>query len=347
MLEVQNIRKEYGDLVAVDDVSFELESGEFATLLGPSGCGKSTTLHSIAGLVEPTGGNILLDGVDVTDKPPYERNVGLVFQSKALFPHMTVAENVSYGLRMNGFDEDTIETRVSEYLELVEMESHATHQPDELSGGQQQRVSLARALAYEPEILLLDEPLTGLDRVLRERMRNEIIKIHDAVDVTTLYVTHDQQEALAMSDRVIVLSDGHVQQIAEPERLYHRPENPFVAEFIGKSTQFTGSIKSTDPTILQNGARTIHVNLAGATKGTEHTAYVRPESIEITTKPDETMPNSFSGTVVHSEYLGNRTEMEVELSDGTVVDAVADALPDVANGDRVTVQFEPSEVIVL
>jgi ABC-type Fe3+/spermidine/putrescine transport system ATPase subunit len=346
MLEVEHLRKNYDDIVAVDDLSFEVDPGEFVTLLGPSGCGKSTTLHSIAGLVAPTAGTIRLDGRDVTDVPPNERNVGLVFQNRALFPHMTVEENVQYGLKMNGFDDEAIERRTAEYLDLVEMTSHSQHTPDELSGGQQQRVSLARALVYEPDVLLLDEPLTGLDRVLRERMRNEITKIHDAVDVTTVYVTHDQQEALAMSDRIIVLADGRAQQIASPKELYHTPSNPFVAEFIGKSTKFEGRLVSTDPPVVRNG--TLDINITDVDSGREeYTLYVRPEDLTISPAGATTKANSFSASVTYFEYLGDRTEMEVAFDDGKVVQAATQSFPEVEIGDEVSIEFDPEDVIVV
>ncbi|GAB7018264.1 ABC transporter ATP-binding protein [Halostagnicola bangensis] len=242
MLEVTGLTKSYGSLLAVDELSVRIERGEFVTLLGPSGCGKSTTLHAIAGLVEPTAGTVSLRGEDVTDTSPNDRNIGFVFQHSALFPHMTAAENIEYGLTMQGFDAVDHDEQVDRFLELVQLSDHHDHSPSELSGGQQRRLSLARALAYEPDILLLDEPLTGLDRVLREEMRNEIRTIQQEVGVTTLNVTHDQAEALSMSDRVVVMNEGKREQVGSPKELYRNPASEFVAEFVGQSTRFCGRL---------------------------------------------------------------------------------------------------------
>ncbi len=242
MLEVIGLTKSYGSLLAVDELSVRIERGEFVTLLGPSGCGKSTTLHAIAGLVEPTAGTISLRGENVTDASPNDRNIGFVFQHSALFPHMTAAENIEYGLTMQGFDAVDHDEQVDRFLELVQLSDHHDHSPNELSGGQQRRLSLARALAYEPDILLLDEPLTGLDRVLREEMRNEIRTIQQEVGVTTLNVTHDQAEALSMSDRVVVMNEGKREQVGSPKELYRNPASEFVAEFVGQSTRFRGRL---------------------------------------------------------------------------------------------------------
>lgn len=380
MLEIRNLTKEYGDLVAVDDLSFRIEQGEFVTLLGPSGCGKSTTLHSIAGLIQPTAGEIYLRDEEVTDIPPEKRNIGLVFQDSALFPHMTVGENIAYGLKMHDADRTTIEDAIQYYLELVHMEGYEEQKPSELSGGQQRRISLARALAYEPDILLLDEPLTGLDRVLREEMRYEIKRIQREIDVTTLFVTHDQQEALSMSDRIITLNDGQKEQAGTPRELYERPATPFVAEFVGKSTKFTGTVDPDDSCVVRTGHHTIHVDPDRRSRvrqtatdghgrettdtgefestveaddrsqppqtGDEVALYVRPEDVSLVDEDDDPA-NRFTGTVSHIANIGDHSELEVELDDGSTLLAEIERFPDLTEGDTVTLGFDSGDVIVL
>ena len=349
MLEVDGLTKEYGSLVAVDDLSFRIEQGEFATLLGPSGCGKSTTLHCIAGLTEQTAGTVYLRGENVSEVPPNERNIGLVFQHSALFPHMTASENIRYGLRMQEWEGDH-DAQVERFLDLVQLPDHGDHYPNELSGGQQRRLSLARALAYEPDILLLDEPLTGLDRVLREDMRNEIRKIQREVDVTTLQVTHDQAEALSMSDRVIVMNDGRKEQEGGPGDLYRRPATEFVADFVGKSTKFEGQqVEANSPTISVGDGAEIEVDPATdlAARNGRLSLYVRPEHIEVEADGAANGTNAFQATVEHVEYLGHRHELEATLEDGTTVIAYADSRTEVGVGERISVRFDPSDVIVL
>lgn len=356
MLEVTGLTKRYGSLLAVDDLSFRIEQGEFATLLGPSGCGKSTTLHAIAGLKTASDGTVYLRGEDVTDVPPNERNIGLVFQHSALFPHMTAAENIEYGLEMQNFDERDHDEQVDRFLELVQLEDHRDHNPDEMSGGQQRRLSLARALAYEPDILLLDEPLTGLDRVLREDMRSEIKKIQREVDVTTLHVTHDQAEALSMSDRVIVMNEGRKEQEGPPSELYQAPRSEFVADFVGKSTKFEGVPVSDDPPIVRAGDLRICTDADIGGGDDERSLYVRPEEIDIVepTSADgnggiaETAAvNEFTATISHIQYLGHRNEITATLEDGTGVVAYGDATAEFEVGDRIGVRFDPEDVIVV
>lgn len=343
MLEIDGLTKYYGDLLAVDDLSFSVDEGEFVTLLGPSGCGKSTTLHTIAGLIEPSEGTISLRGEDVTALPPDQRNIGMVFQNSALFPHMTVAENIAYGLKMHGLDD--IDRRVSEYLGLVQMSGYEDHLTTELSGGQQRRISIARALAYEPDILLLDEPLTGLDRVLREEIRNEIKKIQREINVTTLFVTHDQEEALSLSNQIIVLNNGQKEQEGSPEALYEQPANSFVAEFIGKSSKFTGRIDERDPSIVQNGSLTFVVDSDPQLETDDATLYVRPEDIDI--EPNGSYENTFDGTVSHIADVGSHSEVQLELTDGSTVLVEAERFPDFEVGDTTTIGFRPKDVIAL
>lgn len=348
MLEVKGLTKYYGDLVAVSSLSFHVEEGELVTLLGPSGCGKSTTLHAIAGLVSPTEGSIHLRGQEVTHHPPEKRNIGMAFQNTALFPHMTVRENISYGLKMHGFDSSKITERVSAYLELVDLPDHGDHRPDELSGGQQQRVSLARALAYQPDILLLDEPLTGLDRVLREEMRGWLKSIQREVGVTTLYVTHDQEDALSMSDSVIVLKDGEKQQESSPEGIYEDPENPFVAEFVGKSTRLTGNVTYSDGRwVLRNSQDPIYLPDREYDDGSEVVVYIRPEDIALSKSIVDDDANALRGTVQKIANLGNRAEVFVDVGNGDPAIAHTTRFPALEVGEEVVIQFETEDVIVV
>ncbi|MGM0399259.1 MAG: ABC transporter ATP-binding protein, partial [Halobacteriota archaeon] len=241
-VRLDHVSKQFGDVTAVDDVSLDIRQQEFLTILGPSGAGKSTLLHMIAGFDEPTSGRIAIDGEDVTTAPPYERNIGMVFQSMALFPHMTVGENVAFPLKMRRIDPAHIEDRVAEMLELIRLPDIADRNVQELSGGQRQRVAMARSLAFEPSILLLDEPLSSLDKKLREEMRRELLRIHRETDVTTVHVTHNQEEALVMADRVAVIQDGEVVQHATTQELYDRPTSAFVADFVGNTNLLAGRI---------------------------------------------------------------------------------------------------------
>ncbi len=247
IVRVQDVTKEYGSLVATDDVSFTVRDGEFLTLLGPSGAGKSTLLHMIAGFVKPTSGDIFIDGINFTDKPTYERNLGMVFQDLALFPHMTVKENIAFPLKMRRVGFEDIENKVSDALDLVRLPpEYADNKINELSGGEQQRVALARATVFEPAALLLDEPLSSLDKKLREEMQTELTRIHKETGQTIIHVTHNQKEALRMSDRIAVINDGSIEQLANAYDLYTNPKTPFVASFIGQTTLFEGEVISVE-----------------------------------------------------------------------------------------------------
>ncbi|MFW6385012.1 MAG: ABC transporter ATP-binding protein, partial [Halodesulfurarchaeum sp.] len=245
-VRIDRVTKDYGDVVAVDDVSIDVRDGEFLTLLGPSGAGKTTLLHMIAGFVEPTRGDIYIDGEVITDRPPYERNIGMVFQSMALFPHMTVAENIAFPLEMRRYDRARIDDRVEEMLDLIGLPDIGERDVSELSGGQQQRVAVARGLAFEPSLLLLDEPLSSLDKKLREEMRQEVLRIHREADVTTVHVTHNQEEALTMADRIAVIDDGRVAQCSPTRELYASPNSTFVADFIGNTNLLRGRVSGWD-----------------------------------------------------------------------------------------------------
>ncbi|QLG27866.1 ABC transporter ATP-binding protein [Halorarum halophilum] len=248
---LEHLIKRYDDVTAVNDVSLDIEDGEFVTLVGPSGCGKSTTLEMIAGLTKPTEGTVSIAGHDVTNLPPKDRGIAMVFQNIALFPHMDVHDNISFGLRLRDFDDDEIDRRVERAIEIVQMEGTLDRMPDELSGGQRQRIAIARAIVREPEVFLMDEPLANLDAALRVHMRTELQRLHQELDTTIVYVTHDQEEAMTMSNRLAVMDEGEVQQFARPLECYNQPANKFVASFIGSP-----SMNFFDAEVTADGVRT-------------------------------------------------------------------------------------------
>ncbi|RDI69880.1 ABC transporter ATP-binding protein [Halopelagius longus] len=279
-VNLTNVRKQYDDVVAVEGMDLTIEDGEFVTLVGPSGCGKSTTLETIAGLTTPTSGTIEIDGVDVTRKPPKDRDIAMVFQNIALFPHMTVYENISFGLRLRNYDKEEIDRRVQEAVEIVQLEGMLDRSPDELSGGQQQRVGIARAIVREPEVFLMDEPLANLDAKLRVSMRTEIQRLQKELGVTSIYVTHDQEEAMTMSDRIAIINDGELQQCSPPLVCYNQPANTFVAQFIGSPSMnmFDGRVSGNS---LDVGEFDVGFDpgTIGLQDGDSVTVGVRPEDI--------------------------------------------------------------------
>jgi putative spermidine/putrescine transport system ATP-binding protein len=307
-LELDNLTKNYGDHAAVKGVSLDVPDGEFLVLLGPSGCGKTTTLRMIAGFVEPTGGAVWIGGADVTWLPPWRRNTGMVFQSYALFPHLTVAENVAFGLEMRRLAKTEIEARAREALRLVRLESFAERLPRQLSGGQQQRVALARALAIRPDVLLLDEPLSNLDAKLREEVRIEIRELQRALGLTTVMVTHDQEEALTVADRLVVMAEGEIRQIGSQRDLYERPADRFVAGFVGRSTFLAGRVTAPD-TFESAGGLSIRCRTDGVA-GPASLA-LRPERL---TLGGEGLDNRLAGRVEFVSYLGAVLELHVRLS---------------------------------
>jgi thiamine transport system ATP-binding protein len=304
-VEVEGMRVAFDGVTALGDVSLAVESGEFFTLVGPSGCGKTTMLRSIAGLTDGVEGTVTIDGRDVTDDPPEERNVGMVFQNYALFPHMSVHENVAYGLRFHELGDGRSEDdRVAELLELVDLAGVADRSPEQLSGGQQQRIALARALAPEPDVLLLDEPLSALDAKLRKQLRVQIKAIQQQLDITTIYVTHDQAEALALSDRVAVMHEGRVEQVAPPEAVYRDPASRFVAEFVGDNNLFDGTVTDDGAAVTVDGATLPLPADAAVTAGASVTVAIRPEAITVgaSRKVGET---TLTATVETVEFLGD------------------------------------------
>ncbi|MBD8556035.1 ABC transporter ATP-binding protein [Rhizobium sp. CFBP 8762] len=340
----KNIRKQFGAFTAIHDLSLSIEPGTLVTLLGPSGCGKTTTLRMLAGLEHPTSGRILIGGKDVTMLPANERDVSMVFQSYALFPHMTSLDNVAYGLESSGMKKKEARERAEQGLNLVGLGGFGQRLPAELSGGQQQRVAVARALVLEPQVLLLDEPLSNLDARLRRRVRTEIRELQQRLGFTAVYVTHDQDEALAVSDRIIVMKDGHVAQEGAPRDLYESPASAFIADFMGEANVVPCEVLS-----LAGGAATVlvdqllHTVPARATRPGPAKLAVRPNAITLTPHASAQVPGGnapFGGQITTAAYLGDHIEYEVETSIGPlfVVDTgVENALApatDVAIGFR-------------
>ncbi|MDS0476154.1 ABC transporter ATP-binding protein [Natrinema sp. 1APR25-10V2] len=339
-LRLEGVSKAYDETDALEEIDLTVRDGEFFTLVGPSGCGKTTTLRTIAGFEEPTEGSVSFDGRSMGGVPPEGRDVGVVFQSYALFPHMSVAENVGYGLRFrappNG---QTVEDRVAELLSLVDLEGMGNREPEQLSGGQRQRVALARALAPAPDLLLLDEPMSALDARLRETLRRQIKRIQSDLEITTVYVTHDQAEALAVSDRLAVMRDGRVEQVGRPQEIYREPATRFVAEFVGDNTVLEGEVIAND----RNGAR-IDVDgrafeVPALSDGSEYaTVCVRPGALSRTVDR-----NRIQVGVETSEFLGETVRIHGRWNGREVTLQLADA-PD---GDELTVGFDPADAHVV
>jgi iron(III) transport system ATP-binding protein len=320
-VELKNLRKVYGKTVAVDRVDLEVGKGEFMTLLGPSGCGKTTTLRMIAGLIEPTDGEIRVGGKLLSSPgtkvvPPEKRNMGMVFQSFAVWPHMTVFENVAFPLHNVRMAKDAIRSRVHTALELVKLAGLEARYPSDLSGGQQQRVALARAMAVEPDVLLFDEPLSNLDAKLREEMRFELKEIQRRIGVTSIYVTHDQAEAMAISDRIVVMSAGRIKQIGKPSEIYDNPQDPFTAEFIGLANLLPGKLTGERTVVVANQQR---LELDGAVAvgvGAEVLVSIRPHHIKIKTNSDgSSLCNQLMGVVEKAAYLGDRVDYRVIIGE--------------------------------
>jgi putative spermidine/putrescine transport system ATP-binding protein len=313
-LELVGITKRYGDFKAVDDLTLDVADGEFVVLLGPSGCGKTTTLRVVAGFVEPTAGSVRLGGRDITTLPPWRRNAGLVFQSYALFPHMTVAENVAFGLEMRKVPKADMAPRIAEALRLVRLDHLGDRLPRQLSGGQQQRVALARALVFRPDVLLLDEPLSNLDAKLRQDVRVEIRELQRKLGLTTVMVTHDQEEALTMADRLVVMSEGRIRQIGTQQDLYERPAEKFVADFVGRSSFIDGRLDGAGR-FVSAGGLVVACDGAGTGQASERASLgLRPERLALLSNGTPAMDNSFPGTVEFISYLGSQVDLHVRLS---------------------------------
>ena len=316
-VQFANVQKSYdGETLVVKDLNMDIARGEFLTMLGPSGSGKTTTLLMLAGFEVPTHGRILLDGRPIDNMPPHKRDIGMVFQNYALFPHMTVEENLAFPLQVRKLPKPEIAARIKRALDMVRLGAFGKRRPAQLSGGQQQRVALARALVFDPKLVLMDEPLGALDKQLREQMQLEIKHIHAGLGVTVVYVTHDQSEALTMSDRIAVFNDGVIQQLAKPADLYERPENAFVARFIGENNRLSGTVTAMNGTTCQveipgSGAiRALAVNVDAVGQAT--TLSLRPERVKIN-PPTGSVPNLFKAEVRELTYLGDHVRTRVAV----------------------------------
>jgi len=354
---LEGITKRYpGGVEAVSDVSLVVNDGEFVTLVGPSGCGKTTTLRTIAGFEQPTNGFVGINENRVNTVPPDKRDIGMVFQDFALFPHKTVAENIAYGLKVRGYERDHIDDRVDEMLELVELPETKDRMPDQLSGGQQQRIALARAVAPEPDVLLLDEPLASLDKKLRETMQVELRRIQRQLDITTILVTHNQKEALTMSDRIVVMNNGHFEQVGPPEAVYSNPETPFVADFVGTANILTGSVSAIDDTVatVDCGHTTVRSEDTGNVEvGDSVSVVFRPEHLSITdpqTATDGSGEEStrFDGTISVRRYTGDQIEYHVRTETGeTIVTVQRVAEASIEEGTEISLRLSADNCLLL
>ncbi len=346
MLELQNISKNYGASVAVKEVNLRIEGGEFFCLLGPSGCGKTTLLRMIAGFERPTGGRILLDGVDITALPPNQRDVNTVFQNYALFPHYSVFENVAYGLRVRHRPDSEVKERVEKALDTVGLASFGARRPAQLSGGQQQRVALARALINRPKLLLLDEPLSALDKKIGEQMRDELADLQAKAGITFIFVTHNQVEALSMASRVAVMNHGVVEQCAPPAELYQRPATSFVADFVGSMNFFQGQV-------VEAGAGAFRIRLAdqaviqrrgdlALAPGQPVLFGVRPEQLRISLLEPKDYENGLHGKIVRQVFVGDATLMRIRLDNETVLEV---RVPNYLVMENRAMALEPDEEV--
>ncbi|MBO6009901.1 MAG: polyamine ABC transporter ATP-binding protein [Ruminobacter sp.] len=364
LLEIKNITKKYGENVAVDNVDLTIYEGEIFALLGSSGCGKSTLLRMIAGFENPTSGSIILDGEDIIGVPPYKRHLNMMFQSYALFPHMTVAQNIAFGLKQEKLPKKVIEERVNQMLKLVHMEEYVDRKPHQLSGGQRQRVALARSLAKQPKLLLLDEPMGALDKKLREQMRLELVNIIESVGVTCVMVTHDQEEAMTMAERIAIMNRGEFIQVGSPRQIYENPNCCFAAEFIGSVNMFESTLITSGPDVgsvirCKDLEHDIHLDIdVDLDDGMEVTVAIRPEKIYL----EKTMPvdengqplkdNYTTGVVTEIAYMGDISIYHVKLNSGKVV---ISTLPNVDRfnkglptwDDKVFLSWDPESCVTL
>ena len=349
---LDQVPKRFDSVLAVDRVSLEVEEGEFFFLLGPSGCGKTTLLRMIAGFYRPEGGHVRFGDRDVTELPPNVRNTGMVFQNYALWPHMTVRKNVEYGLAMRNVERSEMDWRVDRALGMVQMGAYADRSPNQLSGGQQQRVALARALVIEPDVVLMDEPLSNLDARLRLEMREQILALHKEIGTTMIYVTHDQKEALAMSNRMAVMDSGRVVQVGTPRDLYQRPASRFVADFIGEINLIPGKLLDAGSGYsVETGLGTLRAEEcpAGLAKGDGVLCAIRPEGLAFLEGEGGPGDNTVTGKVHSVIYLGEVEQYLIELVDGTMAKMVEhDPVTQRAQpGDDVRLRFSPTRVVLL
>jgi putrescine transport system ATP-binding protein len=359
-IKVQSVSKHFGDFTAVDSVDLEIYKGELFSLLGGSGCGKTTLLRMLAGFETPSSGSIYIDGVDMTNVPPYERPVNMMFQSYALFPHMTVEKNVAYGLQRDGIEKSEITRRVDEMLAMVELTQFAKRKPHQLSGGQKQRVALARSLVKQPKVLLLDEPLAALDKRLRENTQFELMNIQDQLGVTFIVVTHDQEEAMTLSTRIAMMDAGRFMQIGTPTEIYEFPESRLVANFIGSANMFEGRVKEhgQDHMIVeckQPKCEFYADHGSAIQEGSKVWAAVRPEKIKISgTPPESAAPNQMTGIIDDIGYLGKLSTYRVRVGDNTLIEITASNQSRPRDGslvhdweDEIYLSWDASSVVVL
>ena len=341
-VRLAGLRRQYGSVLALDGLDLTIGPGELVVLLGPSGCGKTTTLRLLAGLEDADGGTITVAGKEITRVPANRRDMGMVFQAYSLFPHMTVTQNVAFGLRLRHRGKAEREKRALEMLDLVGLSEQADRYAHQISGGQQQRVALARALAIQPQVLLLDEPLSALDAKVRAQLRDEIRRIQLEVGITTLFVTHDQEEALAIADRVGVMKDGRIEQLGPPTQIYSRPATPFVAEFVGLTNRLAGTVAGSTVTVRGRDLPLVDVS----TPPGPATALIRPEAVTVASD-DQAGQGPLTGTVIATTFLGATSRVTVDLGDTRIMaqlpTAEASGLP---AGSRVTLTIRPDPVLV-
>lgn len=350
-VELSNVSKRFGEVVAVDDVSFRIEKGEFFSLLGPSGCGKTTIMRMISGFEAPSAGEITIAGEDMRGRPPFRRPTNLVFQHLALFPHMTVEQNIGFGLETQRLSKSQVRSRVGEMLELIHLPDFGKRRIQQLSGGQKQRVAIARALVRQPTVLLLDEPLGSLDLKLREQMQLELKRIQREIGTTFVYVTHDQKEAITMSNSIAVMNEGVVEQIGDSNDIYENPRTAFVAHFIGETNLFEGTVHERDGTgvVVRSDGIEIRVASAGAVRGQRVNVSVRPEKMEIAPALP-TLANHYRGVVDDVIYQGSTTSYQVRLDERREVSVTvqnAEAGPRHRPGEEVEVGWRPERGVLI
>jgi ABC-type Fe3+/spermidine/putrescine transport system ATPase subunit len=345
---LERLVKRYGRTDVVRGIDLNVEEGEFIVLLGPSGCGKTTTLRMIAGFIEPTSGTVRIGGEAVNALPPRARNVGMVFQDYALFPNMTVAENIGFGLVERRAPQQRVAQRTAEMLALIHMDAFGDRYPAELSGGQQQRVALARSLAYEPRVLLMDEPLGALDQKLREEMQREFTRIQRALAITTIFVTHDQQEAMALADRIVVMNGGLIEQVGASEDLYRDPKTLFIADFVGRSNLLPGIAESRDgdrvAVRLASGERIVARDRNGVAAGQRVTCMIRPERLSVAPKQSQTGMNELAAKLLRRSFFGSSVDLVLLATDGReLIVQMPDGAPPL--GEALTVSFAPADTL--
>ena len=349
-VQLNHIRKAFDKTYAVNDVSLTIESGELFFLLGPSGCGKSTLLRVIAGFYRPDAGQLMFDGTDMINVPPHQRNTGMVFQNYALWPHMTVAENIEYGLQLRKLEKQQRNEKIDVVLDMVQMSEYRDRPVNTLSGGQQQRIALSRALVIEPSVLLLDEPLSNLDAALRQNLRDEIKQIHSKTKITTIYVTHDQVEAISMADRIAIMKDGVFIQVGTPREIYQNPADPFVASFVGETNFISGNIKeiADGKAAIETEVGIIHTENIHRdfTPGQEVSCSIRPETIHFN---ENNALNQLSATVGAITYLGRTEEYELKIADTLKLKAIIHnpGTDTIKSGESVNISVAPESVVPL